>query len=449
LLDDLTLQLRGLPTRRALPKTNFDPSVWEVAMRASGLDWLDPWLFDYVLDGLTEGFEPQIEPGHFESAKRNLPTNMTEDVVISQWILEAYENRWVLGPFSEAEVQADEELQRVQVSPIGCVPKPAAACGVRPYIHLSAPVGGASVNSRAKKEWCTVQYPRMRDVARIVLHSGRQDYLWVADAADAFLQLRMRPQHRYLMGFKWLGLLLIFASFMFGIATAPRNYGFFGDVVEHIICHRCGEEASYDSDAVRMVRRYVDDYFGGASTFAKADFQLSTLRSVWTELAVPFKERKISAPAVEQKILGFIWNCATQSARLPEVKRLLYMRNIRWALRQRSISLLDLQSLVGKLRWAAQVCFGAQAFVRRLELSLYMAADGRMGRHMSIRAVTKMDLQVYLSMLESMGDGISVSYLLQDESQADLCVESDASSRIGFGAVASTGEFFQLRWIEV
>lgn len=430
------------------PVSNFDQKEWDKQLKQAGLFEKDSALAEEVMEGVRHGFGLRVQEGPIDSAKRNLPTTLEDDIAITKWLLKAYERDWLIGPFTQEQVRGHPDFEHVNKCALGCVPKPSAKSGVRPIWNLSG--GRVSVNDRIKEVDKKCKYTRLRDLAKIVDSAGETGTLWVADAQDAYMQLRVKPCDRWLLGVEWQGRTIIFCSIVFGLASAPLIYTRFGDALEFIIAKKCGEATAYDSDdVVRMVRHYIEDFFGGAKELDQSWNQFRTLRQVWSELAVPHGEEKLKGPAEWQKILGIIWSCKDQTASLPEDKRKQYMRNIRFCLRKEAITIEDLQSLVGKIRWAATAVFGVQAFIRRLELVGAGRRTKKSGRRVRLTAAIKTDLQVCLHMLQHMRDGIAIDYILSDPSAADVVMYSDASSKIGAGGVSSEGQYFQIRWTEI
>lgn len=444
-LEEVSEVFRRLKAKTSQPATNFDCQAWERRMRHGKIDKCNAELYAYIMESIRDGFEAQVDEGPMVSASRNMPTSVADEVAITTWLVEAWRNDWILGPFSAQEVAESAELRRTHLSMLGCVPKPDASSGVRPISDMTQ----SGVNALVKEGWRTVSYTKLMEIAQMVEAAGPEGYLWVADAANAYLQLRIREADRRLFGVKWLGLLVIFASFIFGLASAPRIYTHFADALEQMICVECGERGAYDGDGVRMIRHYLDDFFGAATTLERAERQFNALLTVWEELKVPWKDSKLSRPARLQRILGFIWSCVDQMVYLPQEKIDRYVKNLSWCLKRKKVKAATLRVMVGRVRWAATVCFGAQAFVRRIEMAMNEVLYSGSGRRVKITAVMRCDLRFCRDMLVSMQPGVPVEYLTRKPNVDNAIGYTDAASKQGMGGVCSTGLYFGVLWSTV
>lgn len=300
------------------PGSRFDPKVWDEQMKLAGLDQSNPWLYNFVLDGVTDGFSLQVEPDcRLDSTHRNLPTNAMGDLKITRWLLDSLNKGWVMGPFKPDQIPRDVFPHGVHVNPIGAVPKPNGK--IRPIVNCSAPRSGNSVNSSMSEEWKTVKYTSFLDIVRLVRSVGRDGYLWSADAADAYLQLSIKRGDCKYIAVNWLGLILVFCVLIFGLSSAPRIYTHFADVIEEIV--KSKEKQLWSADnGIQLIRHYLDDFFGGHSSFESASKQFRLFLDVLSTLNVPFAPHKVVPPARSQKLLWFIWDTSSMTVSIPPAK---------------------------------------------------------------------------------------------------------------------------------
>jgi hypothetical protein len=124
------------------------------------------------------------------------------------------------------------------------------------------------------------------------------------------------------MGLQWQGAYFAFAVMMFGVASAPRAYGKFADLVVDII-----KRAFPDAFPEHMLDRlrclfdhYVADFFGGDQSRARAFAQFEAVLFIWDALGIPWKTSKVFAPAMRQKIIGYLWDTHHRTVSVPEEK---------------------------------------------------------------------------------------------------------------------------------
>lgn len=87
-------------------------------------------------------------------------------------------------------------------SPLGLVPKHDG--GWRRIHHLSHP-RGKSVNDYIPDGAGEMRYTRFQEVLQLVINAGRHCIILKRDVKDAFRNVPVAPQHRWLLGFRWGG----------------------------------------------------------------------------------------------------------------------------------------------------------------------------------------------------------------------------------------------------
>lgn len=428
------------------PSSRFDPMVWEEQMRSVGLHVDNPWLFNFVLEGVTHGFPIFVRDGaKLDLNKKNLPTSKVDDFKITEWLIDSLRHHRALGPFRPDQLPKHLFPDGVHINPLGCVPKPGGK--IRPITHCSAPRSGNSVNSQTISEWKTVKYTSFIEVCRLVRAVGANGYLWCADAADAYLQLSLRPSDCKYVGVKWLGLILVFCVLIFGLSSAPKIYTHFADVIESIVCKKGGDLFLPAGETIQLIRHYLDDFFGGAKTKENATKQFELFLQTLHLLNVPCRVDKCTPPSRVMQILGFEYDTSSMVVRIPANKytpmreRLLTMKS------KRSFTKRELLQIIGKLRWFSTAIFGACAFVRRIEERAHSVK--RLEHHVKVTADLRKDVDFWLTGFDSLNSGISVDFLLKRADERDVVVYSDASSTVGMGAFDSMGKCFQVRWSSV
>jgi hypothetical protein len=419
--------------------------VWEEQLRAARVAEDRPDIFEFIMRGLTDGFVIEGDFSSLEKTACNLPTTDDEKVLITEWLLKLLQKGKMYGPFMRGRVPAELFAGDIHRSPLGGIWR---GSKYRPFVHFSYPRWGESVNTATADEWCTVKYIRFKEMVRLVASLGKGAWVWIADAADAFLQLRVQTKQHHLLGVEWQKRTLVFAVMMWGLACAPRMYTMFADGVEEIIRHT--DYALFNDGALRRLAHYLDDFFGGHQSAEKAMRQFEHVLSVFITLNIPFKYEKISAPSQAQKVLGWIFDTRAQQLRVPQSKGDQMQADIERIMRilrrkRGKPTRTQLRSIAGKLRWASAAIFGGQAFVRRLE----RAGTGKGHEHVRVKAEVRADLEFWQSVLPRLCTiGVPFSHILNapDSGTIKVCCDAAGNAPLGFGGASTTGAYFSVPW---
>lgn len=393
----------------------------------------DPQFRDFVIDGIHSGFSIQHSGPDPVTTHRNLPTTRRQKEKITEWFLRGIEKGYILGPFDRSNVP----FAKLFPSPVGAVPKPNG--GVRPIHHLSAPKNGISVNSSLNEESRSVEYVKFHEVVEIVDAVGKDGWIWVVDAEDAYLRVPIQePDWKYI-AMEWFGLLFVFTCLTFGLSSACRIYTHFADAIEWIIASH--DPSIFFMGLLQLIRHYLDDFFGGHPSRTVAQRQFNCVVQWFDFLGVPTSPSKCQGPFQVLKILGFVYDTVKREVRVPHEKINEMCKLIKEMLRAKRTKKDKIESLVGKLRWASRCVFGGQAFVRRLELlGLKLRCKGH---RTPLRATVLGDLRWWLEVLQSTYNGFSFDYLLHPVNNGDITVYCDAASLRGLGGFATDGQWFQ------
>ena len=413
---------------------------------------------EYILDGVQNGF-PIGHAGETPTgATRNHPVEEVSKVnSITDWLFKGVDNGYILGPFAEHEVP----VKNLIVSPLGQVPKDKhnpADPRVRPIHDLSAPkqregrpTTGLSVNDSLQRPMCTATYVWFVEIVRLANEVGKDGYLWVIDAADAYLRVPVREEDWWLLGICWFDQYFIMTCLPFGLASAPKIYTAFADAIEWMTI--CSDFQLFMSDqGVQLIRHYLDDFFGGSPDKAMALRQFETVEKAMTDAAIPTRASKMEPPAHGQKIIGTLFDTHTQTITLPEDKCVRYAQHIREICDSSSNNYTPrptkkrLQKLVGELRFAARHIWCGKANVRDLEIlkdSLEFDFE-----HTRVRKDIRMRLMWFIHVLEALQVGISFEFILHPRKACQWRSTTDAfvnSREAGVGGYNCQGDWYQCR----
>lgn len=335
------------------------------------------------------------------------------------------------------------------VSPVGAVPKDLT--DVRPIHHLSAPRNnsGISVNNTLKEEYKTVRYVSFKEIVEIAYSAGKGGYIWAADAADAYLRVPVNKRDWKFLGIRWNDHYFILTCLPFGLSSSCLIYTLFADAIEWVVVHHNSNifHGICNNKHIQVLRHYLDDFVGAHPNKQVAQAQFDALISWFNKLNIPTRDKKCSPPATAQKILGSIFDTVTQTVRLPKDKAEKYSAAINSILiaakRRKRIAKKDLQSVNGKLRFAARHIWCGATYCRALEERINSTKDNGYTR---LNKQICADLQWWLSVLPKLSVGIPFEYILYPRKNCKYTMWTDAfvnSTTAGIGGYNCQGQYFQ------
>ena len=148
-----------------------------------------------------------------------------------------------VGPVDLASVP-----EGTQLSPFGVIPKSQPGKW-RLIVDLSSPDGG-SVNDGIEPELCSLQYLRLDEVVRKIVHMGQGTVMAKMDIESAYRIVPVHPSDRLLLGVQWKGGVFFDTRLPFGLRSAPKIFTAVADALQWI----CQE------NGVSWVAHYLDDF---------------------------------------------------------------------------------------------------------------------------------------------------------------------------------------------
>ena len=120
----------------------------------------------------------------------------------------------------------------VQVNRMGAVPKSTPG-KYRLIVDLSYPEG-QSVNSRISEALCSLSYVSVEGAAQIMLRLGRGALLAKVDIRNAYRNIPVHPDDRWLLGLSWKGDIFIDTVLPFGLRSAPKIFNSVADALDRV-----------------------------------------------------------------------------------------------------------------------------------------------------------------------------------------------------------------------
>jgi hypothetical protein len=343
-----------------------------------------------------------------------------DQTILSRNLASAQESPETLSADLHAQLKKGQlgqlaELPRNFISsPLGLVPKSDGAW--RRIHHLSHPQGN-SVNDHIPPEWGTLTYTKFDQALQLIAEAGPGSTLVKRDLADAFRHIPVSPQDWWLLGFQWEGTWWYDKFLPFGLRTSPFIFDLFSRGLNWILQNEFGWTA---------VLHYLDDFLAVLAPHLNATQYAEDFDSLCDDLGFTVKHKK-SYSGTCTDFLGLEIDTAAMEARLPSEKHAKALLLVRTYLRRRSITLLELQSLIGFLSFAAKVVPLGRPFLRRLynALSCYSTSPGQ---PRPITPQMKEDLRWWLAFLPQWS-GISIIRPTREE----VFIWTDAAGRKGIG----------------
>ena len=402
--------------------TPYQVAVWEHGLASH----TDRCFAEYVCKGIREGFRIgfNYHQARHRPASGNMKSAKEHEEVVDKYIGTECEKKRLLGPLPR------DEYPHVQISPFGVIPKSEPGKW-RLIIDLSSPAGG-SVNDGINKEWCSLTYMTIDDVAARVVRLGRGALMAKFDLKSAYRQVPVHPDDRWLLGMEWKGQLFVDTALPFGLRSAPVIFNAVAEALAHMIRQKGVEELDH----------YLDDFsIVGCPDSQQCREHLNMALATCEEAGCPVATEKTEGPTTVLTLLGIELDSVQLQLRLPrdkleKLKKLVANWRKRSGCRKR-----ELESLAGHLSHACKVVRPGRRFLRGIFglLSCFRRRDHPIRLNASFRA----DLE-WWHVFVSSWNGVS---MMLEECLKSPSVEmwSDASGGWGCGAWCGD-KWFQVKW---
>ena len=397
--------------------TGFRIPVWEKKLSS----YPDLELCALLSYGFPVGFTGTNMPG--PSVGNHAGARQFEDAVES-YILKEVSLGATVGPFSNNPLSCP-----LKTSPLNTVPK--GEVGRRIIVDLSNPEGN-SVNSGIDKsiyleQEVDLHYPTVDTLVGYILEKGKGSLMYKSDLSRAYRQIYVDPGDIHLLGFQWKDKYYIDTVLPFGLRSASQ------------ICQRVTDAIAYmyknESKGRFKIINYLDDFAGVASP-AEADLAFSSLSALFEELGVKEAKEKSCAPSTSMVFIGVKFDTVDMSLEVtPERLEQLQDEVCKWLGWKRARK-KDLQSLIGKLQFAAKCVRSGRVFISRM---LELLRNTKDGEYFCISSEFKKDL-LWWQKFASQFNGV---IMMGDVrwSQPDEVIATDASLS-GLGGMATMGRYY-------
>ena len=247
-----------------------------------------------------------------------------------------------------------------------------------------------SVNDGIREALCSLSYVSVEDAAKGIVARGRGALLAKVDIKNAYRNVPIHPDDRWLMGMLWEGGLYIDTALPFGLRSAPKIFTALADALEWVV----------RQEGVDFIIHYLDDFLlVGAPASRECTGALTALLSACDRLGLPVAREKLEGLGGRLTFLGLELDYMALIIWLPEEKLTELRQLIQMWVGRKSCSRKELESLVGKLGHAARVVTPGRTFMRRVfELLAGMRQDHH---HVHLNTAFRSDLLWWATFLDT------------------------------------------------
>ena len=376
--------------------------------------------FNTVINGYRSGFAIQYEgPALSYELVNHKSAIDQEDILLNLIDRELVLNR-VAGPYNKPP------LPDYVCSPLGLVPKKEP--GKYRFIHdLSLPIGG-SVNSFIPDCYATVKYETFDEVVKLVLRHGNGALIAKADILEAFRIIPIRPSDYHLLGFKIKQSYYYDRVLPMGCRSSCQIFESFSKSLQWLL------QSVYNFPDVTHV---LDDFiFVGPSASHECMRGLKAFLALANYINLPIKHSKTVFPSTCVTVYGIEIDTLSLEARLPHdklVKAILLLENM---LGHRSVSLKDLQKLLGLLNFCCKCIKPGRAFLRRM-WDVCSVSNCNASSMIELNSCAKQDMTAWVIFLRQFNGVTLLSH--QSVTKMEIInIFSDAAKSLGYSFVLGT-----------
>ena len=374
----------------------------------------------FLLEGIKNGFEiidndADISPASCQNHPSARPGSPLYAKATAQVLREIENGHYVIC-----------EKQPKIVSPMAAIPKPDG--DVR-LIHDCSRPAGEAVNDYCSTDWHQT-FSRVDDAAAVMTEGC---YFAKVDLRSAYRSVRLGKRSQAVTGLSWtLNGKTIFMKDTRLPFGARLSVGIFHRLTQAV--KRMMARKGYDLTIV-----YLDDFLLVSESKEVCAEALQTLILLLRKLGFMIHWGKVVDPTTRITFLGIELDSVKMTLRLPEEKLLALREELRSSLSRNRFTKRQLQSLAGRLSWAASVVKGGRVFLRRIFNTI------RALRHNAHRVRVTSEVRKDLLWWSNFVGSFNGRSTLLDRLPIE-CVFSDASNEGAGGSFG--GDWFYLNWAQ-
>ena len=372
-------------------------------------------LKEYLVFGFSRGFRINFVGERHSFQSLNLKSALEQPQIVVSKLNKEREAGRIVGPFSEPP------FQNFRCSPLGIVPKKDPS-EFRLIHHLSYPPG-SSVNDCIPEDCSSVHYASINDAISVIKRTGAGCFMAKTDIKSAFRIIPIHPIDFALLGMKWQNLYYFDRCLPMGCSSSCAIFEAFSTALEWLAMKRLGASG---------VLHILDDFLFIADSQDKCHADLNNFLSMCEYIGVPIAQEKTVGPDTTLQFAGITLDSILQEARLPVDKLQKCRMLLRTFYKRRKVTLKELQSLLGLLKFTCSVIVPGRAFLRRM-IDLTKGAK-RPYHRIRLSKEAKSDMATWLTFLDKFN---GKPFFLDDkwETSSSLELFIDTAGSKGYGAI--------------
>ncbi|GAU91677.1 hypothetical protein RvY_03887 [Ramazzottius varieornatus] len=376
-----------------------------------------------VLDIIDNGADIGFNGPRYPRFTKNSATAREFSEVLLKSITKEVASGHSVGPFSSPP------FPNFVVSSLGVREKKTG--GHRIIMDLSRPFGD-SVNDHISPEDYSLAFCSVDDACNMLQTVGKGALMAKEDVKAAFRLIPVRPPDWPLLGYMVRGSYYFDVVLPFGCRSSPFLFCLFSYAVHWILEHHTQHH---------NILHYVDDFLIIGRT--ECPHVVSEMRRLCHELGVPLATEKAEGPSTSLTFLGIQLDSVAQTLSLPQSKTDEIMALLVTWSDADTITRTELQSLIGKLQFAAKCVPAGRLFTRRL-IQLLTSHYRSPHRKIPLSEDFRLDILWWRTFLPKWNG--KTSFLdINWTCSSVLQLYTDASATLGMGGYFN-GQWFQSRW---
>ena len=301
------------------------------------------------MKGLTSGFSLGFVGDQSQVFSRNSSTVREFPIIAQDKVDSEVQLGRIAGPFDSPP------FDNFKCSPLALREK--SIPGKYRLLHnLSFPYNEHSVNLNIPDDKAKVSYSSIEDAISLILDSPGC-FLSKSDIAEAYRLLPLHPSCYNLTGFSLEGKFYFDKCLPMGARSACQIFERFSNSLVFILNNHF---------SITKVVKVLDDFLFIGSNEKECSYALNCFIAVCEYIGVPLAPGKTVGPTQCLTFLGISLDTKLMVASIPKDKIESYAASLSAARRSPSLTLRDLQSLIGKLNFVAYIIPAGRCFLRRL-----------------------------------------------------------------------------------
>ena len=375
---------------------------------------------EWMRYGWPIGRLPTMPDPHITFKNHKGATDFPE--ALKKYINKEASHQAIIGPFSSIPF-----TNKVGISPLSTRPKKDSD-DRRIILDLSFPPGH-SVNDGILKDnylgfTAKLTFPKTDQFAERIFLLGQGALMYKVDLHRYFRQLNLDPGDYSLVGYMVNGELYFDTTVPMGVRSGPYIAQRVSTAIAWIV-----QQLEY------FLLNYVDDFVGAAlAQRAREAFQFFT--KLLRDLKIQTSPEKVMPPTTRLEFLGTTFDSITMTMEVPPAKLAeIKLELQRWSSLSKA-SRRDIESLIGKLQFAARCIRPGRIFIARM--INWLKATSRQGTY-PITSELRKDITWWKDFMEQY-NGVSIMWLQATPRDTEL-MATDANLT-GYGGISGQ-EYFK------